>query len=246
MNGKEKPGAGDAGFQEGFTSVGHVKPNSPIAEKSKVLTVAAIEAEIEEQKRRSGRECGSCSLCCKILPINRPEFKKPGNKWCKHCRPANGGCGIYHDRPEVCRGFACAWLMNPGLSDEWRPDRAKIVIHGGENVRFAVDPNYPNRWREAPYYQTIKNIARVGLTGRLGFQYKTLVDVGERTWIVLPNKEVKLNGPYVALQVGPDSWEVINFPDEESAKRYLTELEEFDRHIDGLELALELSERGAS
>src|SRR6516165_9574581 len=38
------------------------------------------------------RECGKCSLCCKLLPIR--ELNKPIDTWCPHCRPGHGGCTI--------------------------------------------------------------------------------------------------------------------------------------------------------
>src|SRR5262249_4530121 len=47
------------------------------------------------------RECGKCSLCCKLLPIQ--ELNKPIDTWCPHCRPGHGGCTIYSSRPSECR-----------------------------------------------------------------------------------------------------------------------------------------------
>src|SRR5258708_27094970 len=35
-----------------------------------------------------GRECGSCTLCCKVYNI--PEIGKAAGKWCKHCTPGKG------------------------------------------------------------------------------------------------------------------------------------------------------------
>ena len=51
---------------------------------------------IEVSKKYTGRQCGDCSMCCKVLPITRTtELQKPAGAWCKHCRPSKGGCGIY-------------------------------------------------------------------------------------------------------------------------------------------------------
>jgi hypothetical protein len=77
----------------------------------------------------TGRSCGECSMCCKLLKIDEIEISKPANQWCKHCRPGAGGCMIYDDRPPVCHGFACLWLVDPTLNDEWKPSHSKIVIH---------------------------------------------------------------------------------------------------------------------
>ena len=37
-------------------------------------------------------------------------------------------------------------------------------------MRFHVDPRYPNRWREEPYYSQIKRMALQGLRGDWGAQ----------------------------------------------------------------------------
>ena len=66
-----------------------------------------------------------------------------------HCRPGNGGCGIYAERPASCRGFVCDWLVNPHLGDEWYPGRAKMFVHynydplGIMGLYVIVDPARP-------------------------------------------------------------------------------------------------------
>ena len=63
------------------------------------------------------RKCGPCNLCCVIPAI--PQLNKPADTPCEHL--TKDGCGIYEDRPQVCRDFACNWLA--GVTDEWiRPD----------------------------------------------------------------------------------------------------------------------------
>lgn len=127
----------------------------------------------------SKRECGSCSLCCKVMEV--PEVK-PRHDWCQHARPGAGGCAIYRTRPEICRGFHCQWLSNSRIPDYWFPAKSKIVINatispdtGKKYISFIVDPAYPNRWREEPYFSNIKHIAKAGLDGRLGEKWATLV-----------------------------------------------------------------------
>jgi hypothetical protein len=57
-----------------------------------------------------GRTCGACSLCCKVYSI--AELNKPAGQWCPHL--ARGpGCTIYKSRPQDCRQFFCAWLLDP-------------------------------------------------------------------------------------------------------------------------------------
>lgn len=78
-----------------------------------------------------GRTCGGCDACCSVLNIpelNSPAFSRPS------CMAECGGCGMYDDRPSICRGFECVWLMEDpeltGLGEEHRPDRLGVVIHG--------------------------------------------------------------------------------------------------------------------
>jgi hypothetical protein len=121
-------------------------------------TVTAFAGLIDRRRRRlslsvmtNKRECGKCSLCCKLAPIR--ELNKPIDTWCPHCRPGHGGCTIYSSRPSECRGFSCLWLSNPsGFGDEWFPARAKMVlVTPNENqILVMVDPDYPNAWRREP------------------------------------------------------------------------------------------------
>lgn len=89
-------------------------------------------------------ECGSCTLCCKLLGIT--ELDKPRNAWCKSCSPGKG-CNIYADRPPSCVDFECGWLANDG-DPELRPDRIHLII-AGESTKINayvvhVDPMYPD------------------------------------------------------------------------------------------------------
>jgi hypothetical protein len=149
---------------------------------------------ISEMTAVTGRSCGDCSLCCKLMTID--ELDKPANQWCKHCKPGRGGCTIYEARPNVCRGFACGWLVSDAYSDEWKPTRSKMVVHytgakDGMSMRhfeIYVDPAEPARWRQAPYYDDIKAFASQGLTDTPGFA--TEVIVGKHKWAILPDRDV--------------------------------------------------------
>jgi hypothetical protein len=35
----------------------------------------------------AGRSCGSCSLCCKVMPVQ--ELSKPAGQWCVHAVPGS-------------------------------------------------------------------------------------------------------------------------------------------------------------
>lgn len=131
------------------------------------------------------RICGSCSLCCKVMGVTDVTPPKPNHDWCSHAKPGCGGCGIYRTRPESCRMFHCMWLIDTRIADHWYPAKAKIVIHatierGGKYVSFIVDPAYPLRWREQPWFDDIKAMARIGIEGRRGEKWTTVVQMGDQ------------------------------------------------------------------
>jgi hypothetical protein len=103
------------------------------------------------------RKCGKCSLCCKVMRID--ELARDPGVWCKGCAPGKGGCKIYDDRPTSCRGFLCLWLVNEDLGPDWFPATAKLVVSiegEGRRVAISVDPAFPSRGQEEPFYSMIK------------------------------------------------------------------------------------------
>jgi len=83
--------------------------------------------EVQKPAVVSGRQCGSCTVCCKILPIHTEELRKTANLLCRHCDEGRG-CRIYDKRPAVCRSFYCEWRLNPQIPATWRPDKTGIFI----------------------------------------------------------------------------------------------------------------------
>jgi hypothetical protein len=65
-----------------------------------------------ESRCHSGRACGSCTLCCKVIAV--ADFDKLPGVWCPHCVRGKG-CGIYETRPTDCRTFFCEWMLDKGL-----------------------------------------------------------------------------------------------------------------------------------
>lgn len=84
------------------------------------------------------RECGKCTVCCKVLAIDDPALAKPPGTLCANAR-AGSGCKIYDTRPDPCRGFFCGWRYLRELDDKWRPDRSGIMIRLQTS---AVPPGY--------------------------------------------------------------------------------------------------------
>lgn len=133
------------------------------------------------------RQCGTCTLCCKLLKV--PETESDKGSWCRHCEVGKG-CGIYEDRPQRCADFMCGYLVWDAVPDHWLPAKARIVVVSemGFRINFTVDPSAPNRWREAPWHAEIKALSV------LAFQQnrQVLVTVGNKVIAMLPDREVEL------------------------------------------------------
>lgn len=109
----------------------------------------------------TGRRCGSCTLCCKLLPV--VAVNKGAGERCRHASHAKG-CRIYPDRPFECKSWSCRWLADPRTKGMPRPDRCHYVIDikydtitlqnndTGEKrhspvLQVWVDPAYPDAHR---------------------------------------------------------------------------------------------------
>ncbi|MGY3887354.1 YkgJ family cysteine cluster protein [Aeromonas aquatica] len=85
------------------------------------------------------RACGGCSACCIDLRIEQDSLKKLADEPCPHL-VQSGGCGIYNERPSVCRTWYCAWRYMANLGDEWRPDRSGIILRFDESGGLVFQP----------------------------------------------------------------------------------------------------------
>ncbi|WHO38000.1 YkgJ family cysteine cluster protein [Sphingobium sp. AP49] len=74
----------------------------------------------------SDRTCGDCTICCTILTVDTPDFKKSAGTPCAHL--TGHGCGIHAVRPHICRTWFCAWRRVAGIAEEARPDRSGILV----------------------------------------------------------------------------------------------------------------------
>src|SRR5262249_13439594 len=156
----------------------------PMIDGSKaVFTDNGGEAEnyVASKAAKLGRACGSCSLCCKVLDI--PDLAKPQNKWCQHCKPGRGGCAIYNERPDVCKAFACLWLIDDFWDEGWTPTRSKMVlrtlpINNHLELHVNVDSAFP-------YYEQLK------VYTILWPERPVCIHIGERCIGMTPEKEVE-------------------------------------------------------
>jgi len=134
----------------------------------------------------SPRECGDCTLCCKVMGIIA--LDKPPGLWCSHCKPARG-CAIYDTRPQECRTFVCGYLHSPGLDERWKPSVCKFVLMDENgDTQIAVDPARPDAWKKEPYYSCFKAWAQASLDEGT----KVFVAIGNRAIVILPDRDVDL------------------------------------------------------
>ncbi|GBU19301.1 MULTISPECIES: hypothetical protein [Methylobacterium] len=135
-----------------------------------------------------GRECGTCTLCCKIYDV--PAVESLAGQWCRHAKVGKG-CGIHATRPDHCRAFHCLWMTEAWLGPEWKPERAKMVLGidpGSRNLSVQVDPGQPNVWRREPFLSQLRRWAAASIPqGR-----HVLVHVNRTTTVVLPDRDVPL------------------------------------------------------
>jgi Fe-S-cluster containining protein len=135
-----------------------------------------------------GRSCGTCSLCCKVLPV--PELNKPAGEWCVHCVPGSG-CAVHADRPDPCRQFFCAWRLDPGLGPEWKPEACRFVLAmdpAHQALMVMVDPGMPLAWKREPYYSRLRQLSEVSFRQ----DKKVLVNLRGNITVILPDREVPI------------------------------------------------------
>jgi hypothetical protein len=80
------------------------------------------------------RACGDCTMCCTVLKMDAPDFKKPAGIPCEHL--ASLGCGIHAVRPDICRSWFCGWRRVAALPDDARPDRSRLLV----SLNFEREP----------------------------------------------------------------------------------------------------------
>lgn len=83
--------------------------------------------QIVQSLKHKDRDCGQCTFCCTAPAINdwmspTEMPPKPAGDKCSQCTAL--GCGIYPNRPEVCSGFLCGYLLG---WDVPRPDQCGVA-----------------------------------------------------------------------------------------------------------------------
>lgn len=101
------------------------------------------------------RQCGGCTLCCKLLPVDHGAkllfadgatqfvltpgaLQKPAGERCPHQRSGKG-CAIYATRPDCCTMWSCRWVKGELPTSMRRPDRVHYCIAREVDVLRCVD-----------------------------------------------------------------------------------------------------------
>ncbi len=96
----------------------------------------------------SARSCFSCTICCTALEIESragystlvdsgEDIAKAAGESCRFLTAH--GCGVYAQRPAVCRAFRCDWLLGrKGFGSDDSPMNKGFI--GVRGVNFAIDP----------------------------------------------------------------------------------------------------------
>jgi hypothetical protein len=130
----------------------------------------------------SSRRCGSCQLCCRLLPVLA--LDKGANTRCAHQRTGKG-CTVYRTRwmPTECHVWSCRWLVDSATAGLHRPDRSHYVIdvmpdmigidqhdgtvHDVAVVQVWVDPNFPHAHRDPGLRRYLERVAETDRTPAL-------------------------------------------------------------------------------
>jgi hypothetical protein len=133
------------------------------------------------------KQCGDCTLCCKLLIVS--ELEKPKGQWCRHVDMSKG-CTIYSERPQSCRTFRCVWLMDPNLDEAWKPNRCNMILvaETDRHLVVQVDQGAVQPWRQEPYFSHLRSMSAKALA--VGGMV-TVMENGEAT-VILPDRGIAL------------------------------------------------------
>ncbi len=142
-------------------------------------------------KRADLKECGTCTLCCKVYDID--DFEKKAGKLCHNVR-SEGGCGVWGLHPKTCQEFKCLWLRHDDMDGRWRPDVAGFVLRlepNGTTLDIDVDHDRPDAWRQEPYYSQMKKWSEV-MPRNEGL---VVVYAPEGLYVITPQEDLFLKSP---------------------------------------------------
>ena len=73
------------------------------------------------------KTCSGCNECCKGWLIgNAFESKFSPFNPCKYLQ--NSSCSIYSERPDICKGFNCEWIINSDMPESLKPSTVNTIV----------------------------------------------------------------------------------------------------------------------
>ncbi len=75
-----------------------------------------------ELTKKPTRECGTCTRCCEGYMFGEVYGNQFYNgRPCHYVSPGKG-CTIHEERPDMCRGFKCGWLIDSRIPEWMKPE----------------------------------------------------------------------------------------------------------------------------
>lgn len=141
----------------------------------------------------NGRHCGSCTLCCKLVPVR--ELDKKAGQRCQHQSHAKG-CKVYQrpGMPMSCSLWSCRWLTQADTAGLSRPDRSHYVIdmmpdfvsvldHATgqrmsiEVIQIWIDPNFPDAHRDPALRAYLEEYGKRGIMALVRYNSETAISL---------------------------------------------------------------------
>jgi hypothetical protein len=128
------------------------------------------------------------------------DLQKLGGRDCVHQRGPEG-CGIYTERPAICRGYQCLWLQG-GLEDDERPDATRGVVDletRGLSVNLLIHEADTGAFDSSPQLQAIAARHRSSMPVRIRDSADVL-DADRPFRVLLPDGvEQRIEGEWITV-----------------------------------------------
>ena len=138
----------------------------------------------------AGRTCGTCTVCCTAMAIDKPEIQKEAGVTCRYCLD---GCTIQDHWPALCRDYFCGWRRLAIMDDSWRPDRSGVLAElepeGGDiHLNLVLVANPLKTVRQTWFVDFVAATVRkgvmlsLGIPGPPGHQGASLLIATRQMW----------------------------------------------------------------
>ena len=113
------------------------------------------------KKYKLMKECGDCTLCCLLLPVEG--VKEGVNTNCKFCTTK---CTIYDKRPPICGTFDCEWLLKKDMPEDLKPNKCNVIFEyiNKDSVLCLVHFDDLEAWKREPVMKHMKKLNNKGIS----------------------------------------------------------------------------------